>query len=308
MELLKQLCEIPATSGDESGLRNWLIRYFKENQHRFKQPPLLFYGPGYQDNLLVIFGHPRQSYFAHMDTVGYMVRYGNHVIPIGGPDGKNGDLMVFDLKGKKKECRLVADDEEELLMVDYAKTILPGTTITYGPNFILEKGWIKSPYLDNRLGIWALLQLAERVENVAFSFTTYEEHGGGGAGFLARKLFLDYGMTQAIIADVTWSTRGVFPGHGPVVSLRDSRIPRRKFTNAIRQTLDLKGFKYQLEVEAAGGSDGREIQHLPFSIDWCFVGPPSENPHSAQEWVKQSDAEAFVEMLELLSEGIPELD
>jgi putative aminopeptidase FrvX len=58
---------------------------------------------------------------------------------------------------------------------------------------------------------------------------------------------------------------------------------------------------FQLEVESQGGSDGREIQHLPYPIDWVFIGPPSENPHSALETVHIHDVEAFVDLLSLLA-------
>lgn len=308
MKLLEQLCRIPGTSGDERKIRDFLIQYFQENAFRFRQPPILHFGKGFQDSLLVIFGRPKQTYFAHLDTIGFTSRYDNHLVPIGGPDGKNGDILVFESEGKTKECRLVADEEDELLLVDFPQILIPGTTLTYKPDFKLEGDWIKSPYLDNRLGVWALLQLAERVENVAFAFTTYEEHGGGTAGLLARKLYLDHSISEVLVTDVTWSTNGVIPGKGPVVSLRDSRIPRKVYVDGIRKKLEEKNFQYQIEVEGTGGSDGREIQSLPFPIDWCFVGPASENPHSSLEWVKKSDAESFVDMLEILSKGITELD
>lgn len=307
MELLASLCSITGTSGDESRVLQFLVDYFTNGNKQFRQQPKLFFGPGYQDNFLVVFGQPKVGFFAHMDTVGYMVRYDNHVVPIGGPDGKTGDLLVFNHSGREALCRLVCDEAADLLLVDYPQTLLPGTILTYKDDFHIEKGWIKSPYLDNRLGIWACLQIASEVENVAFGFTTYEEHGGGGAGILARKLFLDYGLTQFLVTDITWSTKGVFPGMGPVVSLRDSRIPRKRFVDSIRQLLDRQDFTYQLEVESVGGSDGREIQNLPFPLDWCFVGPPSEHPHAALEWVKVSDAEAFVKMLSLLAEGFNRL-
>lgn len=304
MKLLEILCSIPGTSGDECRIRDFLIQYFQENEKSFKQKPVLYYGKGYQDNLLVVFGHPKQAFFAHMDTVGYTVRYDNHVIPIGGPAGKTGDVLVFETMGREFETRLVNEEDEDLCLVDFEKPISPGTTLTYKPDFHLDKTWIKSPYLDNRLGIWALLKIAPEVENVAFAFTTYEEHGGGAAGLLARLLYLDFGISQVIVNDITWITTGVHPGKGPVVSLRDSRIPRKSYIDSIRKLLSSHHFQFQLEVEAGGGSDGREIQHLPFPIDWCFVGPPSENPHSSKEGVKKSDAEAFVEMLRILSKGV----
>jgi putative aminopeptidase FrvX len=239
-----------------------------------------------------------------MDTVGYTVRYDNYLVAVGGIDAKTGDQLVFEQNGKTECTRLIAESRKTPALIDFPKVLEPGTTLSYFPEFQIDKDFIHSPYLDNRLGVWAVLQMAARAENIALIFTTWEEHGGGAAGFLARFLHEKYGTMQAIIADVTWSTEGVFPGKGPVVSLRDSRIPRRAYTSKIRQILTEAGHSFQLEVEAHGGSDGMEIQQLPWPIDWCFIGPPSENPHTSRESVHINDARAFVQVLEVLAENL----
>jgi putative aminopeptidase FrvX len=300
LDLLKVLCAIPGTSGDEGPVRDFVLDYVKKNQALWKSAPEIWAGNGFQENMALIFGKPQKAFYAHLDTVGYTIRYNNNVIPVGGPDGQTGDLLVFEENGKPGETRLIHEADEHLFLVSYPQNIQPGTTLTYFPIFECDGEWIKSPYLDNRLGVWALLLMAEWAENAAFVFTTFEEHGGGGAGIMAKILFEKFGTTQSIITDVTWTSEGVFAGNGPVVSLRDSRIPRKEFVKEIRQHLEKHNIPYQLEVEQHGGSDGREIQHLPYPIDWCFIGPPSENPHSSLESVHFRDAEGFLQMLKSL--------
>jgi len=304
MELLEKLCSVSGTSGDEGRIRDFVLEYCIRDQKTWKNQPIIWSGDGFQDNLVLIFGNPKIAMYAHLDTVGFTVRYDNYVVPVGGPDGETGDLLVFERNGKSEQTRLIFEEEGEQGLIDFLQPVEPGTTLTYSPFFEKEEGFIKSPYLDNRLGVWALLQLAPWAENIALVFTTYEEHGGGGAGYLARLLFERYSVHRAIIADVTWSTIGVFPGKGPAISLRDSRIPRKKFVQEVIDCAKKSGILYQLEVEFQGGSDGREIQHTPYPIDWCFVGPPSEHPHSALESVHQNDIEGFVELLAVLAKEL----
>lgn len=300
LDLLKAICSIPGTSGDEGAVADFVLAYAQNHQYTWKSTPQIWTGNGFQDNIALIFGKPKRAFYAHMDTVGYTIRYDNNVIPIGGPDGKTGDLMVFEQDGSILHTRLIMEEENDLSLVDYTKNIKPGTTLTYFPGFLVEDEWIKSPYLDDRLGVWALLMMADRAENTALIFTTYEEHGGGGAGIMAKSLYEKFGTDQSLIVDVTWTSEGVFAGNGPVVSLRDSRIPRRRFVREIMDILEKQQISFQQEVERHGGSDGREIQNLPYPIDWCFIGPPSENPHSSQESVHKRDLEGFMQMLEAL--------
>lgn len=304
-ELLSELCSIPATSGDERRVRDFILEYCSRHRSNWKNQPEFFFGDDFQDNLILVFGNPRTAFYAHMDSVGYTVRYDNYLIPIGGPEGESGDQLVFGEEGKQLKTRLIsAQSGMKSLLIDFPRPLEPGTTLTYLPAFECADEFIHSPYLDNRLGIWALLQLAQTAENLALVFTCWEEHGGGAAGYLARFLYEKFQTRQAIIADVTWSTKGVFPGKGPVVSLRDSRIPRRVYTQKIRSLLSEKKVPFQLEVEAHGGSDGTEIQQIPWPVDWCFIGPPSENPHSSKESVHQMDAANFLLALKTLAENL----
>ena len=94
MKLLKNLCEINAPSGNEKPLRDFIINYIKTNQNFWQNPPQLIYGDEFMDCLIVKFGQPKVAIFAHMDSVGFTVRYGNQLIPIGQPDIASGYKLV----------------------------------------------------------------------------------------------------------------------------------------------------------------------------------------------------------------------
>ncbi|WP_339902873.1 hypothetical protein [uncultured Cyclobacterium sp.] len=130
----------------------------------------------------------------------------------------------------------------------------------------MENGYLEGAFLDNRLGVYTLLQLCETIENGVLVFSTY----------------------------------GVHFNEGVVISMRDSFIPRKKFVDKIIEMARASNIPFQLEVEAYGGSDGREIQMSPYPIDWCFIGLPEENPHSPVEKVTLSDLESMIKLYQYL--------
>ncbi|MCF6359516.1 MAG: aminopeptidase [Cyclobacteriaceae bacterium] len=299
-KLLETLCRINATSGDEVGMKQFLLNYVNKNSVGWVTRPQIIEGGGFQDNLMLVFGEPQTAYYAHIDSVGFTARYQNQLITIGSPDAENGDILVGEDNHGLIECAIEIDKNGNTFH-DFKRTIEPGTPLTYKHNFYKSTDRVTSPYLDNRLGVFALLHLAEELENGVLVFSTYEEHGGGSVGYLASYLFSKFTISQSIIVDVTWVTEGIQLGHGPVVSLRDAYIPRRKFIRKIISHLDDSSLVYQKEVEASGGSDGSELQRSALPIDWCFIGVPVNNPHTAKEEANIFDIIRLVALLKTLS-------
>ncbi|MEY3437824.1 MAG: hypothetical protein RL265_409, partial [Bacteroidota bacterium] len=160
--------------------------------------------------------------------------------------------------------------------------------------------FIQSPYMDNRLGMWNALKVAETLENGAIVFSTYEEHGGNAVGFCANYLLQKHGVQQALISDITWVTDGVIHGGGVAISMRDSGLPRRVYLNRIIQLAKESGVTFQLEVESAGGSDGTQLQKSDLPIDWCFIGAPEDNVHTPDERVAKFDIMSMVDLYRYL--------
>ena len=84
MELLKTLCEINAPSGNEAAMASFIIDYVKQNQHHWKVQPEVIAGADWQDCVMLKFGKPRTAVFAHMDSIGFTVRYQNQLVAIKG--------------------------------------------------------------------------------------------------------------------------------------------------------------------------------------------------------------------------------
>jgi len=298
MKLLEDLCKIHAPSGEENKINEYLIKYINNNKENWKVQPKIYSGKGFQDSIILSFGNPRTAIFAHIDSIGFTVGYKNEIIKIGGPVINQGIILVGKDNIGEIEGSLININNK--LYIDFNRDIERGTSLTFKINFRETETHIQTSYLDNRLGVWNALKVAEDLENGIIVFSCWEEHGGGSVGYLSKFIFEKYNIHQALISDITWITDGIIDGHGVVISLRDSGIPRKTYVNRIIKIAKNSKIEFQLEVERAGGSDGNEIQKSPYPIDWCFIGAAESNVHSPNEKVNKKDIESMVKLYVLL--------
>lgn len=303
MELLKQLIAIRGAAGDEQAIRDFIIEYVNKNSEKWTVSPELIYGDDFQDCLILVFGQPSTAIYAHIDTIGFTSGYDKELIKIGGPRTIEGmQLVGSDSQGEVETELMVIEDPDGDKELKYVldRELDRGTILTFKPNFRETDEYIQSPYLDNRLGVWSALKVAESLENGVIVFSTYEEHGGNSVGFCARYLYERFKLRQTLIADITWVTSGVKHGGGVAISMRDSGVPRRSYLNRIIDLAKNSGIRFQLEVESAGGSDGTMLQKSDLPIDWCFIGAPEDNVHTPDEKVFKYDIMCMVELYKYL--------
>jgi len=302
-QLLKEMCSVRATSGDESKMTEFLLKYIKRNSSAWKVKPVIYSGDNFQESIILVFGKPTTAIYAHIDSIGFTVRYGKQLVKIGGPQLMDGTRLVGNDSKGKIDCELMVIEHEsgrKSLEYIYKREIERGTCLSFKPKWRENRNFVQCCYMDNRLGVWNALKVAETLENGAIVFSTYEEHAGGAAQFAGRFLYEKYNIRQALISDITWVTEGVKHGKGVAISMRDSGIPRRKYLNQIIALAKKSGVDFQLEVESSGGSDGQALQASSYPIDWVFIGAPEENVHTADEMVHKKDIRSMVELYKYL--------
>ncbi len=298
--LLKKLQSIHAPAGDEYSLRDFLISYVEKNKSSWKVQPELIYGDNFQDCLMLKFGNPRTAVFAHMDSIGFTVRYGKQLIKLGGPRLINGIGLVGKDSIGDIDCKLVVNENTKGLEYDFYREIERGTNLTFKPNWREDNEFIQNCYMDNRLGLWNTLMLAETLIDGVLVFSCWEETGGGSVGYLGKHLYEKWGLRQALISDITWVTQGVHHGGGVAISMRDSGIPRKSYVRKIVSLAKKHNINHQLEVEDAGGSDGNGLQKSSYPFDWCFIGAPEDNVHTPDEKVHKNDIKDMLELYQIL--------
>lgn len=307
MELLKELIEVRSASGDEGPMKEFILDYVRKSQKDWAVQPKIVEGRGFQDCVILVFGEPTTAIYAHMDSIGFSTGYDKELIKVGGPRIIDGiQLVGSDSQGEIETELMVIEGEDGERSIQYVsdREIDRGTLLTFKPNFRETEEYVQSPYLDNRLGVWSALKVAETMKNGAIVFSTYEEHGGNSVAFCAKYLMENYGVYQSLISDITWVTSGVKHGGGVAVSMRDSGLPRRSYLNRVIELANESGIKYQLEVESAGGSDGGMLQKSDLPIDWCFIGAPEDNVHTSNEKVFKFDIMTMVELYKYLMDHL----
>jgi putative aminopeptidase FrvX len=302
-QLLKTMCAIHAPSGNEAPMKDFILDHIKKNKKKWKHEPKVIHGKGFQDCIILIFGKPRTAVFAHMDSIGFTVRYGKQLVKIGGPMTESGyELVGKDSKGKAEAKLKVTLEKNGAKKLEYVckRDLETGTELTFKPKWKEDKDFIQCCYMDNRLGVHTALKLAETLKDGAIVFSCWEEHGGGSVSFLQKFLAEKYSISQALICDISWISDGVHAGKGTVISLRDSLVPRRSFIEKIIKIARKNKVLHQLEVEGAGGSDAKELQMAEYPWDWCFVGAGEQNVHTPNEKVHKKDIESMLELYKVL--------
>ena len=298
LSLLKTMCSIHSPSGNEVAMKEFLLDYIKKESKKWKHKPKVIHGDGFQDNIILIFGKPRTAVFAHTDSIGYTVRYGKQLVKIGGPVIQNGfELVGSDSKGK---CEATLNIVKNTLEYKAKRNFDTGTELVFKANWREDKDYVQCCYMDNRLGVYNSLKLAETLKDGAIVFSTWEEHGGGSVAYLQKYLADKYKISQALISDISWISDGVFPAKGPVISMRDSLIPRRSYINKIIAIAQKNKVPFQLEVEGSGGSDAKELQMADYPWDWCFIGAAEQFVHTPDEKVHKKDIEGMINLYKVL--------
>ncbi|HUY90811.1 MAG TPA: M20/M25/M40 family metallo-hydrolase [Pirellulales bacterium] len=297
MEKLLKLASLLGPTGDEGAVADWLAA----ETGAMADATLVRIG----DNLIVARGAPRTAIFAHTDTTGYTLGYHRQLIPIGAPAGRDGDRLRSSdgLCGRLRAspeggplCRLRKVRNAAGEKVEPT----PGSRWTYARQPEIKSGVVRSPYLDNRAGVWAALRALEECKHIAVAFCTGEEHHGHGARVCADWLYGQLGIAQALIADITWHTRETPCGKGVVISLRDAFTPRQAFLDRVLALADTSQIPHQREIQSSGSSDGGHLLRSSVPLDWVFVGAPEKAAHSACERAAVADLEAMAELLAYL--------
>lgn len=313
MKLLEELLAIEGTSGDEGLVTDYLVKELEKSRYGLGLSKCTItdaYRRSHRggtnggmmrvhDNLLVWKGVPKTAIFSHMDIIGFMVGHGDALTRVGGPAPADGNPLIGTRDGKTYKAIYLADDKY------LSDAPLPtGIRLMYDRKPQITKKRIRSAYLDDRAGVYIALKAFAACNDVALAFTTYEEEDGKGARVCAKILHDELGITQALVSDITWHTKDIKLGKGPVISLRDGYIPRQSYVNRVVDIARASGIKFQLETETAGGSDGGHLQRGETPIDWCFVGPCEKDAHSINECLDRND---LVDSIKLYGELIRKL-
>lgn len=331
--MLKTLCELNGTSGDESAVREYIISQIKDYCEYSVDPlgSVIAFKKGKKQP------EKKLMVCAHMDEVGFIITDitdGGYLrfSPVGGIDPR----IVLDRRvqiGNKfgvigaKAVHLLTDDEKkkapdfESMMIDIGATdkeeaekLANLGDFAYFCSEYTEfgDGFIKSKALDDRIGCMLMIELikSELEYDTWFCFNVQEEVGLRGATCSSYTVNCDRALiiestTAADLDGCKGGKRVCVLGDGPVVSFMDGRtVYNKKLYQLAFETAAENSIKCQTKTAVAGGNDAGAVQSSRGGAEVLAVSLPCRYIHSASSVVKASDID---ETRKLLSALIPKL-
>ncbi len=333
--MLKDLCLINGTSGDEGRVRDYIITQIKD------------YCEYTVDNMgsIIAFKKGKKtpakkiSINAHMDEVGFIVtgitddgylRFAS----VGGIDsrvcldrivsvGKNSVIGVI---GDKAFHLLSSDEKDNCpgfddLLIDIGATSKDEAEkyVTLGDFAYFESdyaefgnGYIKAKALDDRIGCMLMIELIQNglEYDTTFCFNVQEEVGLRGSKCTAFAVDADIAVvlestTAADLNGVSGADRVCVLGDGPVISFMDNRtIYDRELFELGFAVAKQNDIPVQTKTAIAGGNDAGAIQTSGDGVRVMAISLPTRYIHSGASVVKSSDID---DTRRLLKELLPKL-
>lgn len=327
--MLKELCLMNSTSGDEGAVRDFIVNEIKD------------YCDYSVDNLGSIIAFKKGKNVpnnkvmlcAHMDEVGFIITDITDdgylkFSAVGGIDSKviaGRVLKVNDTLGVAglKPIHLMRADETEKapstneLFIDIGaknkedaqKYVHLGDYAYFESDYYeFGDGYIKSKALDDRIGCMLLIELikSELAYDTYFCFNVQEEVGLRGAVCTSFAVQPDISVvlettTAADLCGVTGGDRVCVLGDGPVVSFMDGRtIYDKELYNAAMHLAKENNIKIQTKTAIAGGNDAGAIQTSGKGSRVMAVSLPCRYIHSGSSVVKGSDIDETRKLLKVI--------
>jgi putative aminopeptidase FrvX len=330
-DLLKRLCETPGIPGYEDRLRALVKEELRPLVDELRTDVM--------GNVVGIKRGraPRVMVAAHMDEIGFMVRYIDkngflRLQPLGGFDARmlvaqrvlvhtrSGQTLRGALMASTRPTHVLTEEERnrapklEQLFVDLGlpaekvqelvevgdMVTMDRTTEQLGENVI-------SKSLDDRLSVYVMLEALRavrhhEVEIVAVA-TTQEEVGLRGATTAAYALEPQIGIALDItlaldIPGIEEHEAITRLGKGAAIKLMDSSvISHPKLVRHFREIAEREKVPYQLEILPRGGTDAGAIQRARAGVVTMTLSVPVRYVHTVNEMAAISDIEAAVTLL-----------
>ena len=331
--MLKDLCLLNGTSGDESRVREYIIDKIKDycEYEIDALGSIIAYKKGRKTP------NKRVCFNAHMDEVGFIItditdegylRFS----AVGGIDRRVCLDKVVDINGVKgviadKALHLLSDEETksapsiDKLLIDIGasskeeaeKAVSIGDFAYFESEYYeFGKGFIKAKALDDRIGCMLMIKLiqSDLEYDSVFCFNVQEEVGLRGAKCTSYRVQSDISIvleatTASDLDGVSGGERVCCTGMGPVVSYMDKRtIYDRSLYRLAMDTAKENGIPVQTKTAIAGGNDAGAIQTSGKGCRVCAISLPCRYIHSASCVVKEDDIENTEKLIYKLMEKI----
>jgi endoglucanase len=281
-------------------------------------------------------GGPTIAIAAHIDEIGFLVRYIDdtgfiRLQPVGGFDprvlvaqrvlvhGHGGDILpgllqpgtkpIHLLKGAKPDDLKLEDlfVDTGLAAADVKAKVSVGDMVTMDRDLVEIGDNVASKSLDDRLGVFVMIEALRAITDSSATIlaiaTTQEEVGLRGAQTSAYLADAEI----AIALDVTLA--GDIPGGSPdaqvtklgggaaIKMFDSSQLPNPSINRHLQDLAEERGIPFQLEVLPAGGTDAAAYQRAAGGAYTSTISMPTRYVHTVNEMANKHDIQACIDLL-----------
>lgn len=319
MDLLKKLTEVTAVSGSEKNIFDIIkseLSAYADEIYTDAMSNIIVHKKGYGKKLMLS---------AHTDEIGLMANFIDdngfvRFAPVGGIDvytslyqrvsfenGTKGTVCFENKTDIKKDLKVqnmyidigASSKEEALSKISY------GDTASFDGEFSDRGKTIVSKALDNRAGVYILINALKRLErspfDLYFVFSSQEEIGLRGARSAAYNIEPDV----AISVDITdtgdtpgCETLEVKLGGGAAIKIMDkSVITDKALRDALTRCAKENDILHQFEILTFGGTDAGAMQTVKEGAITGAISLPVRYVHTPCETACKSDIEACIALI-----------
>lgn len=337
-ETVCTLCGINGTSGDESEVREAIIKLLPKDvkytvdplgnliveKKGKKRPKSKLMIDAHMDEVGFIVTHINSDGSLSFDTVGGInpsVVFGRQLIFKNGVCGAVAAKPLHLLEGEEREQQpkisdlridVGADSEEEA-----AKLVQVGDCAYFaGEVFDFGDGFMAGKALDDRAGCGIMLQLINKEipYDCTFVFAVQEEIGTRGAAVSAYTVNPDFAIvlettTACDISGSEGEKKVCELGKGPVVSYMDRRtVYDRELYRLAFDTAKEIGVQCQTKTVVAGGNDSGAIHQAAGGVRTTAISLPCRYLHSPYCVIKENDLYETVKLAEAMIEKLGRIE
>ncbi len=281
-------------------------------------------------------GGPRVALAAHIDEIGFIVRFIDdsgyiRLQPAGGFDPRtlvaqrvavhtrnDGPLVGTLMPGVKPIHLMGPNDKKDLDLNDFfvdlgmpaedvAAKVQIGDMVTMRRDFEEIGDMVISKSLDDRIGVYVMLEAvraAGKVDAEVYAIATVQEEVGLRGATTAA-----YGVQPEITIAIDTTIAGDIPGmpadasvtklrHGTAIKVFDSsQLPNRNLVAHLQEIAEAHDIPFQLEVLPRGGTDAGAFQRAAEGSVTCTISIPSRYVHTVNEMCAKADIQASVDLL-----------
>lgn len=337
IKFLRDLINVFGTSGDEERVRDLIQKEIKP-----------FVDEIFIDNMGNLIAvrkgkKPKIMISAHMDEVGLMIKRINErgfiyctmigdidtalivgqVVHINTKKGPIHGVITTTEVSAGKWLKRIPNIEELIIDTGLSKAQLEELGVEIGSYVNLENkdccfaenNLIFGKALDNRLGCFAVVELAKRIKKnklkrdpeIYYVFTVQEEIGLRGAKASAFEIKPDWGIVvDTTHANDSFTEPTRFIGRGPCLTIKDGEFIGNKCINDwLKNIAKKKNIPLQLEAIEMGTTDAATIQTTAGGVPTAALTIPVRNLHTTIGIASLQDIENAVLILEELLKDPP---